>query len=350
MVYRSRYIIFLCQAIPWFGKHTGYERLPMFVDRLTTNTQTINVQNGILHRILGRIYSIFRGWSNRSSYQMAAELKLAIARFLQPNSISHILYLEDSLPFLDYWKKAPTNLIGTIHLPPSQWEHNRLENLGKLSSAIILYQRDLGFFESYVGKNRVHFIRYGVDTEFFCPLSTEAQSIKRILFAGHYLRNATMLHRVIVKLAKNHPDLQFDLLVPERSRNTDGLLQLFTHPSVTWHKNLSDEELRHLYQTSYLLLLPMNNCGASTAIVESLSCGLPIVTTDVGGIRDYGGADIFPIVANDDDDAMIDLVEKYLNNQDLRNEIGINCREFAEEKLSWSTIAQQHLEVYDKLL
>ena len=349
MVYRSRYIIFLCQAIPWFGKHTGYERLPMFVDRLTTNTQTINVQNGILHRILGRIYSIFRGWSNRSSYQMAAELKLAITRFLQPNSISHILYLEYSLPFLDYWEKAPTNLIGTIHLPPSQWDHNSLENLGKLSSAIILYQRDLGFFESYVGKNRVHFIHYGVDTEFFYPIK-KAQSIKHILFAGHYLRNTIMLHRVIVKLANNHPDLQFDLLVPEKSRNTDGLLQLFTHPCVIWHKNLSDEELRHLYQTSYLLLLPMNSCGASTAIVESLSCGLPIVTTDVGGIRDYGGADIFPIVANDDDDAMIDLIERYLDNPDLRNQVSISCRKFAEQNLDWTIVAKKHLETYKALL
>jgi glycosyltransferase involved in cell wall biosynthesis len=93
----------------------------------------------------------------------------------------------------------------------------------------------------------------------------------------------------------------------------------------------------------------MNESGANTAVVESLSCGLPVITTDVGGIRDYGGADIFPIVANDDDDAMIDLVEKYLDNSDLRNEVAISCRNFAEQKLAWSVVAQKHLEVYQKL-
>ena len=46
----------------------------------------------------------------------------------------------------------------------------------------------------------------------------------------------------------------------------------------------------------------MNESGANTAVVESLACGLPIVTTDVGGIRNYGGNDLFPIVNNNDDE------------------------------------------------
>lgn len=341
-------IVFLSEQIPWFGKHTGYEQLPTFIRKTIDKTQVISVQNGIVQRILGKGYSTYRQWFDRNLYHVAAELKLAITRLFQPNSISHILYLEDRLPFLDCWQKAPPNLIGTIHLPPSQWNPDRLKNLARLSSGIILYQRDLEFFESYVGKGRINFIHYGVDTDFFHPLSTEIQNTKRILFAGHYLRNTSMLHRVIVKLANKHPELQFDLLVPEQARNTEGLFQLLEHPAVTWHKNLSDEGLRHLYQTSYLLLLPMNESGANTAIVESLSCGLPVITTDVGGIRDYGGADIFPIIANDDDNAMIDLVEKYLDNPDLRNEVAISCRNFAEEKLAWPVVAQKHLEVYKK--
>ncbi len=342
-------LVFLSQCIPWFGKYTGYEQLPKFINRITVKPKIINIKNSIVQRILGKAYSIYRKWPARNSFHTAAELQLAITKFFQPNSIYHILYLEASLPFLDCWQKAPVNLVGTIHLPPAQWHPKMLENLGRLSSAIILYQRDLEFFESYVGKNRIHFIHYGVDIDFFYPLSQEYIKAKRILFAGHYLRNTSMLHRVIVSLTEKHREIQFDLLVPEHARKTDGLLQLLEHPAVTWHKNLSDEALRNLYQTSYILLLPMNNSGANTAIVEALSCGLPIVTTDVGGVRDYGGADIYPIVANDDDQAMIDLIEKYIANPDWRKEIANSCRRFAEQKLAWPIVAQKHSEIYKKL-
>lgn len=342
-------ITFLSNSIPWFGLYTGYERLPLVLNAAGLETQIFSSRINFLERLIGKAYSIYWGWTPRNTYDAAAEFRFLLASVLKTSFAYHILYLENHLQFLGQWKKSSKNILGTIHLPPSQWNSSMLENLKYLSSAIILYRRDLEFFESYVGKDKIYFIHYGVDTEFFYPLST-ANNTKRILFAGHYLRNTSMLHRIIVKLAKNYPELQFDLLVPEHARNTEGLLQLLKHPSVTWHKNLSDMALRHLYQTSYFLLLPMNDSGANTAIVESLSCGLPIVTTDVGGIRDYGGADIFPVVTNDDDDAMINLVEKYLDNPDLRNEVSIKCRKFAEQNLDWFVVSQKHLETYKKLL
>ena len=47
---------------------------------------------------------------------------------------------------------------------------------------------------------------------------------------------------------------------------------------------------------------------------------------------------------------MIDLIEKYLDNLDIRNEVAINCRKFAEQNLDWSVVAQKHLAVYKQLL
>lgn len=342
-------LIFFAQQIPWFGKHTGYEQLPKFIQQFNNSVRIISVQKNLANRIAGKAYCIYRQWNNRNSYHVAAELKLAFMRFTQTNSVSHILYLEDSLPFFDCWEKAPNNLTGTIHLPPSQWNETMLQNLRRLSHAMILYQRDLEFFETYVGKGKVYFIPYGVDTQFFVPSPTSSDTPKRILFAGHYLRNTVMLSRIILSITEKYPEIKFDLLVPESFRNKEGFNELLNHPSVTWHKNLSDEELRNLYQKSYLLLLPMNESGANTAVVESLACGLPIVTTDVGGIRDYGGNDVFPIVSNNDDQGMIDLIEKYLHNLDWRNQVAHNCRLFAEKNLAWPIIAQKHLEIYNKL-
>jgi glycosyltransferase involved in cell wall biosynthesis len=94
----------------------------------------------------------------------------------------------------------------------------------------------------------------------------------------------------------------------------------------------------------------MECTSANNAIVESLACGLPVVTTDVGGIRDYGGGSIYPVVANNDDDSMVELVEKYLDHPEWRNETGRRCRKFAENNLAWPIIALKHLQLYKKIL
>jgi glycosyltransferase involved in cell wall biosynthesis len=210
----------------------------------------------------------------------------------------------------------------------------------------VLYQKDIEFFEKHVGKRRVRFVLHGVDTEFFKPDFSKLSTPPRILYSGVYLRNESMLVRVIKRLAESNSECRFDLLVPEHRRKSPALAPLLTHPAVSWHCGLDDDQLRALYQQSHLMLLPMNDSGANTAVVESLASGLPVVTTDVGGIRDYGGGSIFPVIVNNDDDAMISLVEQHLSRRAWRDQVAKECRAFAERNLAWPLIAQQHLGVY----
>jgi glycosyltransferase involved in cell wall biosynthesis len=213
----------------------------------------------------------------------------------------------------------------------------------------VLYERDISFFEKYVGPGRVKFIHHGADTEFFSLEPSKLRTPPRILYGGVYLRNEPMLVRVVKRLSQTIPELRFDFLVPQHHRNSASLAPLLEYPTVTWHNGLNDEELRTLYQQAYVMLLPMNDSGANTAIVEALSSGLPIVTTDVGGIQNYGGGSIFPTVANNNDDEMISLTEQYLGDRRWRDHISVKCRRFAESDLAWPLVAKRHFDIYQEL-
>jgi glycosyltransferase involved in cell wall biosynthesis len=265
--------------------------------------------------------------------------------------VNHIFYFEDNNLFFRRWKqKAPKNLIVTIHQPPERYDSGRIESLKKISSAIVLYKKDVTFFEKYVGKGRVKFIHHGVESNFFRPSSKNKKVKIKLLFAGQNGRNTKMLFRVIKILSKEYPEMEFSLLVPKKQREVEGLRELQEHPKVQWLEGLSDRGLLRLYQSSYLLLLPLNIAGANNAIVESLACGLPVVTTDVGGVRDYGGGSIYPIVKNNDDKAMIKIIKRYIHDKRYYYRISNACRKFAKKDLSWELAAKKHIEAYKQLI
>lgn len=340
-------ILHLKERIPWFGGHSGYELLTRHL-LAPQQVWIVQIRQGKAARYLGSTYARLQGRMGRGATSLS-ELEFRLQRKFRRPDASHILNLENNLDLLRAWSVAHKDIIGTVHLPASVWKPEQSTLLSRLNLAIALYQKDISFFEQHVGKGRVRFIHHGADTNFFQPDLSHVNSTQRILYSGVYLRNEAMLVRVVKRLAEKTKDLRFDLLVPQHHRKSPALAPLLNHPAVTWHAGLSDEQLRELYQKSCLMVLPMNDSGANTAIVESLSSGLPVVTTDVGGIRDYAGGEIFPVVANNDDDAMVSLVEQYLSKPKWRDEIGRRCRQFSEQTLAWPLVAQKHLEVYKEL-
>jgi glycosyltransferase involved in cell wall biosynthesis len=305
----------------------------------------IKPREGRIAQYLGSACARVQGRVGRGADSLS-ELEFRVCRRLRQPDASHILYVENHFALLSAWAKPHADVIGTVHLPPSVWNAEQRGLLSRLHRAIVLYHRDVQFFEKQVGGGRVRFVHHGVDTEFFRPDASQLSATPRILYSGVYLRNEAMFTRMVERIAGQDRGVHFDLLVPRHHRNSPALAPLLGHPAVSWHGGLSDDELRALYQRSHLMLLPMNDSGANTAVVEALASGLPIVTTDVGGIRDYGGGAVFPVVPNNDDDGMIALIEQYLSRPAWRGQIGNKCRSFAETNLAWPLIAQKHLDIY----
>jgi polysaccharide biosynthesis protein PelF len=90
--------------------------------------------------------------------------------------------------------------------------------------------------------------------------------------------------------------------------------------------------------------------GFPYTIIESMSCGIPVVSTDVGGVAEALNADCGILCKPKNHQEIGEAVIKLLQNSELRAEMGIKSRERVESFFTIDKFISQYQDVYDELL
>lgn len=102
-----------------------------------------------------------------------------------------------------------------------------------------------------------------------------------------------------------------------------------TPPGLHFYTNLkaNDAELMQLYARSHLFVLPTLADCFGVALIEAMATGLPVVTTDVGGVPDIvdDGQQGF-LMQPHDGVALAERMERLLTDASLRRAMGTRAR------------------------
>jgi glycosyltransferase involved in cell wall biosynthesis len=237
-----------------------------------------------------------------------------------------------------------------FHQPPGWFRLNwrRFEDLDSLGGIVCLGKEQAAYFRS-VCKSPVHLIRHGVRHDFFQP--PEDQSLRkgnRLLFVGQWLRDFETLSSAMSHVWSRRPDVQLDCVVPRLARNSEPLRRLAMDQRVTWHAELSDEELRGLYQAADLLLLPLLDAVANNAVLEALATGLPIISTHVGGMPEYLPSGAGQLCQPGDALSHAETVCSWLDDPVRREYAESTARNFALVNFDWLIIGKKLVDSIDK--
>jgi len=109
-----------------------------------------------------------------------------------------------------------------------------------------------------------------------------------------------------------------------------------------YQKNMSD-----WYGKSDLLILPSLHEGTPNVVAEALSCGIPVISTDVGDVRELvrDGVDGYIVDLNDDQGFKQRILELMLK-PDLRNLMGKNGRKWMLKTRSAHCLLENTMNVY----
>ena len=117
--------------------------------------------------------------------------------------------------------------------------------------------------------------------------------------------------------------------------------------------SLPYSKIQKIYQDADIFCLPSKNTKYwqeqfGMALVEAMSCGLPIVTTNSGAISEVCGEDVLYAKQADAHDLQLKL-ESLINNPPLRKALGQKARERAVKLYDKKIIARKILKLYQNL-
>ena len=156
------------------------------------------------------------------------------------------------------------------------------------------------------------------------------------------LYNPTMAIRVLQRLLQTYPDAQLCMVGPDKDGSLGETKALAAELGVAEHVvftgKLTKEAWWKLSEAYDIFINTTNVDNTPVSVIEAMALGLPVVTTDVGGIRYLveNGVDALTVSA-DDSEAMSAAVKALLDDQALAGILARNARKKAESYL-WQHI------------
>jgi glycosyltransferase involved in cell wall biosynthesis len=201
------------------------------------------------------------------------------------------------------------------------------------SQVAIRYAVDCG-----VSASRLFFLPNVVDTHWFKPSTVSSNEPLTLVAVGRLVKQKrldrfiSILHRLRTELRLNLKGMivgggQSNEL--EKQARQLGLLP----EDVQFLGSVSD--MRSVYQQAAVCVLTSDHEGTPNVLLEAMACGLPVVSTNVGGVPDIvrHGESGF-LFEPENLDGLVTALSELVKNPVLRTEMGKRARTFVERNHS----------------
>ncbi len=298
-------------------------------------------------KILAGFHSQNLGNYNVGSVLKAMELYQLLKKYKGQKNLVHFLNGERDIRYLSFFKRSfpNTKFCATFHKPPETLKQTipNPKALQKLDAAIAVGENQLAFLKEWLQLENVAYIPHGVDTQFFVP-DISIKEKNTLLFVGQHLRDFDTFNKSVPRLATTIENLQINVVIHPAYRS-----KIEPHSCIDILSDVNDEQLRILYQKASLLYLPMMDSTACNSLLEAMACGLPIITSNVGGNAGYLKNTSNVLIENGNVDGFIDNTVALLMDESGLAEMGKSSRDKAVE-LEWMKVTTDINGFYKKIV
>mgnify|MGYP001184337323 CR=1 FL=1 len=329
---------------------------------------SINLHNHpwILNADIIQLFNIHGGYFSLNLFDKIAKKKPIVWRLSDLWPITgHCAYPVNCDKWINGCKSCPDlNSYPSIGIDTSNllWEKKRKLYLSANLSIIApsTWTRDAAKSSPLLNGKNVHLVHNGIDIDQFKGIERNKarkklgifdESRKAILFCAHVAfnnpRKGTDILLDALSRFKNRSDVFF-IPVGMNSKKWLNKLPIDVYP-IEFNNNI--DLIKTTYSACDVVCVPSSTDNLPNTILESMSCGKPIVAINTGGIKDIIINNFNGLLSPPNDpDSLFKNLDFILSNEEWRRKAGFNSRKIIKENFSKDKEISSIIRIYENII
>lgn len=201
-------------------------------------------------------------------------------------------------------------------------------------------------------KKNNFWIPNAVKTEFYSPsipIITERKYITYISPRLTHIKGFDLFLRIMDIVNESIPNIP--ILIVGKGDLVHILPEYRKRLNICYFPSVPHEKISNIYHQTKIFMLTSRFEGLPTTLLEAMICETPVISTDVGGIRDVINDGINGLLYKSEEvEKAASLVIGLLENVKLQREIVENAKKTIQQNFDWTTITKKNILVYKKIL
>jgi len=239
------------------------------------------------------------------------------------------------------YQQAYSNKIGFLELYLSK-------KIVKKASFVCPVSDDLGKSMQKLGlKGNYKKVPNVVDTNRFIVAKTDKKAVFTLLHVSSMvaLKNVEGILRVIKKLEQKVAKFEFNIIGGNAEDFIEKAKELHINlDNLVFKNQVSHSQITSYFQKADVFILFSDTENLPCVILESFSCGTPVISTNVGGVSEYFPENYGLLIEVKNEDKLLDAILKVKNNYAV--EKPEKMHQYVVENFSKQKIAEEFSKYY----
>jgi len=199
---------------------------------------------------------------------------------------------------------------------------------------------------------KIEVILNGIDLETF----NLNNKIKKVPFnivstasADIPLKGLRYLISAMPSVLKDYPECTLSVIGRAKAKGETAkqIQRLGLESKISFHSELSELEIVRLYSSAEIAVIPSLYEGFGFGAGEAMACGVPLISTHSGGLKEVVGKAAIKVKPRDSEgisNAIVDL----FSNPDKREHYKKIGRERMEKEFKWLNTAKKYVDIFEE--